>query len=170
MTLQDSVQVFQHAALRRRVAMRYAAELAIDLDLAETFAKQAAKRYEGNKRIFQAMKKMRGQQEKYGQSFEKLLKNGNTASVSAQALIHKYSGQSGLFKGKSKKIFESGLEWLGSCVRFWGRYSNDYGAGSAEERLANSYAAAQQLESAIRGIPAALQGKEEPLDDSWREH
>ncbi len=170
MTLRESVQSFQHAALRRRVAVRYAAEAGLDLDVAQNFAKQAEKRYEENKRLFQEMKKMRGYDDKYSKSFDKLSKNGDRASIAAQALIRQYAGKSGSLKGKAKQAFDSGLEWLGSCVRFWGRYSNDFGAGSAVERLANSYAAAQQLEAALRGMPAALQGKEEPLDDSWREH
>lgn len=167
MTLRASVQNFQQASLCRRLAVRYAAE---GFDLADSFAKKAEKRFEENKDLFSAMKKMKGEREKYGKSYDKLLRNGNEASVAAQALIREYDGKSGGLKGKAKRAYDSALEWLDDCVRTWGRSSNDFGAGSAEARLANTYAAAQQLEAALRGLPDALRGKEKPLDESWREH
>jgi len=170
MTLKEAVQSFQAASLRRRVALRYAASNPLDLSLAEAFAKKAEKRFEENKRIYQSMKKLRGDREKYGKGYDRLLKNGNEASIAAQAVIRKYEGGSGKLKGQAKRAYDAALEWLDICVSFWGQYSNDFGAGSAEERLSNTYAGAQKLEAALKKLPEALQGKDEPLDESWRSH
>lgn len=157
------------ASLRRRVAVRYAAEGSLDISLAERSKKDAEKRFEDSKKTFQAMKSLKGQREQYGKSYGKLVRNGNLASVAAEALIRKYEDANTL-KGKAKRVYNSGLTWLAECVVAWDRSSNDFGAGSAEERLANMYAALQKLEASIRGLPSALRGKEEPLDESWREH
>lgn len=169
MSLKKALNSFRSA----HVTLRYAAaskKPELDVTLAEAEEKKAEKRFDENRQNFKDLKKLgMANRDKYGKGVQKLVANGDKAAKAAQDLYSKYQGEGGALKGKAKRSFDAALEWLDDCVNKWERYKNDFGAGSAEERLANQYAAAQQLEASLKGLPNALRGKEEPLDESWRD-
>lgn len=167
MTLQSSVQSFQQAISRRRLLTRYAAEV-MDLSAAEAAAKKAEKRFEENHKAFKALKKPKG--DRSSKDLDVIIKNGNEAVTAAKALISRYEAGDKALKGKAKKNYNAGLDWLATCVDKWRHASSGGGETIRENRIGNTYAGAQQLEAALRGLPASLRGKEEALDDSWRNH
>lgn len=161
-------QRLQHERMCRRVAARFS--LGSDDSEAEREAREALQRFNANKALFQELRKLGlKDKRKYGQGVDRLRKNGDKAQKVAEETIRKYEDGGKSLKGQAKRAYEAGLQWLDICIREWKTYRDDWGATSSEERLSNLYGGAQKLEAALRGVPNWLQGKDEPLDESWRE-
>lgn len=163
---------YRHEQVRSRLVSRYAAKApALDTNLAEAAAKKALARFNENKKTFEALKRLGDDvhSKKYSEGYGKLFHNGGEAVKAAREIVGKHEGDVATLKGRAKKNLEATLQWIDDRVRNWNYTKSDMMQVSREDRLSNVYAAAQQLEAALRGLPAVLQGKEEALDESWRE-
>jgi hypothetical protein len=172
MSATSLVSRFRQEQARTRLASRYAAAKApaFDTGAAEAAATKAEARYKANHKTQQALKKGDPHDKAYRDGYGKLFKSGDEGAKAAGEIVRKYEDDLAQLKGAKKQLLQAALTWLDDRVRNWNHTKSDMGSFSRNARLGDVYAAAQQLEAALRGFPSVLQGKEEPLDESWRDH
>ncbi len=164
------VRLFKHEQLKDRLLSRFAAE-GIDTAAAEAAAKKAKTRWDENLRTFKAMKSKGLDRKKYGSGYQKLVDNGKEAVASIQAVAQKYQGAERSLRGEPRRQLSAAFKMFAYSIQQWSMWGeNDFSNQSSENRLANTYALAQQMESYLKAFPDLLKGLEVAIDDSWREH
>ncbi len=169
MSTQTVVMRFRAARLQQRVVERFAA--ATDLKKAESEASKSKHRWDENKRLFQSLKG--ADRAEYGRGIQKMIANGNKAEAAINLLAKEYAGADRSLRGQARQEMNATLKMFDIAVQQWNNWGpNDPAPLSRDpaDRLANIYGYAQQMESYIRYLPDALQGKDTTVDDSWRSH
>jgi hypothetical protein len=143
----------------------------IDTSDAESAASASKSRFDSNKSAFQSIKKLSPKDKKYQQGYKKLEKSGDDAAAAGEKMLKKYENMADGYKGTAKREREAMVEMLSRHVDGWERAKNDFHPMSSSDRLANLYAAAQQIETYLQALPKSLKGDQNvAIDDSWREH
>ncbi len=164
------VRLFKHEQLKDRVISRYAAE-GLDTASAEAAAKKSKTRWDENLRTFKELKGKGLDREKYGKGYQKLVANGEEAVKAIQDVAQKYHGSERKLRGEPRRQLGAAYKMFAYSIQQWSMWGkDDMSNPTAENRLANTYALAQQMESYLKAFPDLLKGLEVAIDDSWREH
>lgn len=164
------VRLFKHEQLKDRLLSRFAAE-GIDSAAAEAAAKKSKTRWDENLRTFKTLKTKGLDRKKYGDGFQKLVDNGKAAVQAINDVAHKYQGAERSLRGEPRRQLSAAFKLMAYGVQQWSMWGEaDFSNPSSENRLANTYAYAQQMESYLKALPDLLKGLEVAIDDSWREH
>jgi hypothetical protein len=164
------VRLFKHARQKDRLLARFAAE-GVDTSVAEAEARKARTRWDENLKLFKFLKTRGLDRKKYGDGFQKLVDNGQEAVAAIKAVAHKYHGVERSLRGEPRRQLSATFGMLAYSVQHWEMWGpNDATNPSSENRLANTYAYAQQMESYLKALPDLLKGLEVVIDDSWRDH
>lgn len=149
---------------------RFAAE-GIDTSAAEAAARKSKTRWDDNLRTFKAMKVKGLDRKKYGEGYQKLVDNGKEAVEAIKAVAQKYHGAEQSLRGEPRRQLLAAFKMFAYSIQQWSMWGEgDFSNPSAENRLANTYALAQQMESYLKAFPDLLKGLEVAIDDSWRDH
>jgi len=146
-----------------------AQKLEVDYGPAEHAGTAAKARFEDNKKTFQSIKKLPSKDKKWLKGYKDIETAGHKAAEAAKDLLKKYEPLADTLKGNAKREHNAMLDWTDHLVQNWNHTKDSFG-GSSEDRLANLYAGAQQLEAALRNWPKMLKGDDAELDESWRDH
>jgi len=188
MSLKEAAQAFEHAALRRRVAMRYAIEFPseaakskylkehpdadpsnhtvrkkepkpkVDLSEAESAASASKSRFDDNKRTFERLKKLKDGKD-FDRGYSEIYEAGEKAADAAEKAVKKYEGMLDSLRGRAKKEVQGMLDLLEQSVREWNGNKFDHVKEKDKRRqLPNTYGYAQKLESQLRALPEVLKG------------
>jgi len=142
----------------------------IDAGPAEHASSAAKARFEDNKKTFQSIKKLPSKDKKWLKGYKDIEAAGTKAADAAKAMLKQYANMADGQKGNAKRQREAMLDYTDHMIQNWHRTKDSFG-GSSEERLANLYAGAQQLEAGLQALPKMLKGDNDvAIDDSWREH
>lgn len=164
------VRLFKHEKSKERLLSRFAAEK-IDLSVAEAAAKKAKSRWDENLRTFKTLKVRGLDRKKYGDGFQKLVDNGKAAVAAIHEVAQKYQQAERSLRGEPRRQLSAAFGMMEYSVQQWSAWGEaDFSNPSSENRLANTYASAQQMESYLKALPDLLKGLEVIIDDSWREH
>lgn len=164
------VRLFKHEQLKDRVLSRFAAE-GVDVSFAETAAKKSKSRWEDNLRTFKELKGKGLDRGKYGKGYQKLVDNGEEAVKALRAVAQQYEGSDRKLRGEARRQLKAAFQMMAYGLQQWSMWGkNDMSNQSSENRLANTYAYAQQMESYLKAFPDLLKGLEVAIDDSWRDH